>query len=248
MPRILKIPNIDDLIKRYQSGVSLNQIAKDTGIVRITLWRHFVKKGVQMRGQSDSEALKWQTRRCPSMIQRQLSAAWAARSGAKDPLARRIKRAITREARGTHVFLHETEILRRLRSRGYCFVPQKAIGPYNVDLAMNESRVAVEIIGSQMNRSRRSKYPERLEYILDQGWFVLLVSLRSALDVEYEPICNEIIRWADLAGSNKSLRGQYGVIGRNAKPLARSSDYVEGRTNVFGTKTSNEMPPDKRPG
>src|SRR5690606_12145291 len=73
------LDNIDYWINCYMTGMSINQISKQTGIVRHSVTRQFLKKGVVLRTQSQAEAVKWKAiKQTPGGIERQCSAAWDA--------------------------------------------------------------------------------------------------------------------------------------------------------------------------
>src|SRR5690554_4200642 len=73
------LDNIDHWIDCYMAGMSISQISKQTGIVRHSVTRQFIKKGVVLRTRSQAEALKWKViKQTPGGIERQCSAAWDA--------------------------------------------------------------------------------------------------------------------------------------------------------------------------
>ena len=79
MTAITILDNIDHWIGRYMAGVSINQISKQTGIIRQSITRQFLEKGVVLRTPSQAEAVKWQSiKQTPGGIERQCSAAWDA--------------------------------------------------------------------------------------------------------------------------------------------------------------------------
>jgi very-short-patch-repair endonuclease len=234
MSRVREVPNLDDLIRRYESGVSLKQISDESGLVRITLMRKFKQRGVELRGQSDAERLKWAgLREQPGAIEKQLSAAWTARRGSHDDPSVQVRRAITRMQRLTHRFRHEDDIAAILRARGFPVQQQQAVGPYNLDLALHVPRIAVEIVDAQMVAKRRDVFPKRVKYILDAGWGVLIVSLRTAPRLDYAAICEQIIACAKRSGRAQTLRGHYGVIGGHGQPLPRSSYNLHGWPSIL---------------
>lgn len=241
----LFIPNLDDLIEQYRTGTSMKQLAEGAGISRPKLVREFKARGEPIRSHSAAEALKWRAlKRDRALVERQVGRAWAACRGRDVTHEERCLRATTREQRATHRFLYEQEIESELRQRGAITTPQKAIGPYNVDLSFDEARVAVEIIGCQMVSKRRAAYPERLEYICNAGWLLILVIIKRAntRGADFAAIAEQLIAYAEMASSNPSVRGQYGVIGRNGQPVPPRCDYVPGRTIVPALYPSAKAP------
>ena len=59
----------------------------------------------------------------------------------------------------------------RAQNQGVGVIYQKAIGPYNADLAIGT--VAVEVLGGQWHRIKH--HGKRLRYILDAGWDVIYI-------------------------------------------------------------------------
>lgn len=77
MTRPLEFPNIDDLVERYASGVSLKQLAEEVGCSRAPLGRAIAARGVVLRGRSEAEKLRWVTiKAAPNGVKRQLGKAW----------------------------------------------------------------------------------------------------------------------------------------------------------------------------
>lgn len=241
----LLVPNLDDLIQQYRAGTSMKQLADGAGISRPKLVREFRARGEPLRGRSAAESLKWQTlRQDRAAVVRQTRRAWEAVRGRIVPFEELCRRARTREERQIHRFLYEREVEAELVTRGVRCTPQKAVGPYNLDLALDEPRIAVEIIGCQMVSKRRAAYPKRLEYICNAGWLLVLVVIKGAnrLGADYARIAKQIIVYAELSSRNPALRGKYGVIGRNGEPMTPRCDYVPGRTLVLAPDPADEAP------
>lgn len=76
----LNLSNLDDLVREYSAGASVNQLAKQCGVSRPALTRALVSAGVDLRSASEQERIKWQkvgTNR--TAIVKQCGAAWEAR-------------------------------------------------------------------------------------------------------------------------------------------------------------------------
>ena len=56
----IEMPDVQDWINKYQSGMSLKQLAEQTGISRNAIRRQFMEQGVLIRGRSEAERVKWQ--------------------------------------------------------------------------------------------------------------------------------------------------------------------------------------------
>lgn len=220
------IPNLDDLIERYVGGVSLKQLGDESGVSRSALARRFRQHGVEIRGQSEAERLKWQVadRRT---VERQLSAAWTARRGSVDSMETKIRRARTMGARLHRVGKFEHELAELLRG-----VQQRAVGPYNVDVALRRGRVAVEIQSTNGFPIRLYVHRERTEYLLDAGWHVLYVMHRGTFALK--AVAEQVRAFAKLARRDESGRGQYGMIRGDGKPATGSRQNFNGLSRVPG--------------
>jgi hypothetical protein len=150
----LHFPNLDHLVERYLSGESLLKLARETGADRGALGRALVERGVELRGRSEAERLKWSKLKTDRrLVERQCSAAWKAATGRKHGERERAKHAATVEARGRHRGFYEGAVYAHLPSG---FAPEVAVGKYNVDLADDVHRVAVEVVNGNRGTEVKS--------------------------------------------------------------------------------------------
>lgn len=117
--------------------------------------------------------------------------------------------------------------------RGHNPVHQKRIASYNVDIAFPEVRVAVELERRHISESK-SLRAERLKKIFDLGWRVLIINDHRRLGIDYAAVSEQTVRFVDIFRSNPSSPGQYGVIGRDGKPMPCSRRYFNGAARVEG--------------
>lgn len=132
-----------------------------------------------------------------------------------------------RRSRGTKIGKFEADVAAELRERGMECATQKTIGTYNVDIAINEAFVAVEIQrATTSNYAWSSMRRERLIDILNAGWHLLIVYCParykwvgkqtipgSRYDVfDVRAVCDKIITFAHVARRNHAARRQYAVI------------------------------------
>lgn len=237
MARIVEVPNLDDLIERYRSGVSLKRISDESGIVRPTLIRKFKKCGVEIRGRSDAERLKWSAIKSDrGRVERQCGSAWAACRGREHSLTEKMQRARTRYRRLTHVGKWESDVADALRRKGFVVEQQFPEGPYNLDIAIRAKRIAVEIESTNHHTAHGSRKRERLVYLLDRGWSLLIVfspyPARRSFDVA--AVTNKVLAFAKLVGRDKSRCGHYGVVGSDGEPTTTTSYDLDGRPRVVG--------------
>ena len=218
MARKLEIPNLDYLVERYQAGESLKQIADQSGLSRPLLHGRLKSLGIHIRGHSEAERLKWlNLKRDRSAIERQCSSAWQARRGQKDGIACRKKRAQTAMDRLLRIGRFEEQVSNAMPMKTR---RQLAIGPYNVDIAISETRIAVEIVcGEGFNRSATTR-PKRIEYLLNRGWFVLVVWLWPGTTPDIGKLRQHIIALHEFRSRNPTMPGEYRVVSRDAEPAS----------------------------
>lgn len=212
----LNISNLDDLIDEYRSGRSLKQLSDKSGIARSTLMRNFRNRSVRIRGRSEAELLKWSNKSRAEII-RQCSAAWSAAKGRKISSREAERRASAREICPSRIGRHERELMRAINDRGLDATLQKAVGPYNLDLALAKPLIAVEVYACYPHSGRREHIAKRSKYLINRGWTVLNVLMFRG-GGEVGTVGDYIASLAKKLRRNKSLRGQYLVIGSDAKP------------------------------
>lgn len=158
-----------------------------------------------------------------------------------------------RRARGVQLFVPksnsymvshvERTILAALHAIGINPIHQFACGPYNLDMAFEVERVAIEIERSTISASK-SLRRERIEYLFDREWSLLVVYIpkrtirthngRASAPVDAALIAKKIVTFLELARLDPALAGQYGVINRNGQPAAMRRDYFHGAPRVPG--------------
>lgn len=255
MSKEVEIPNLDDLIRRYQAGASIKKISDESGIGRNVLTRRFRLNHVDVRSQSEAERLKWAERRKdPEAVRRQCSAAWSARSGSSDTWEVKLKRARTRYKRVLHASPYEAALAACISDRGFDMSPQFAAGPYNLDLALYPLLVAVEVESATSRAQWRALRRKRLEYLLDRSWSVIVATfappdssngwtrprdrLRNGTfapengknpdrTFDVERVADKLVAYFHSLGGLPSPRGQYGVIGREAQPVPLRRSYLD---------------------
>jgi len=222
MPAVIHIPNLDDLIERYQSGTSMLKLSQEVGISRTALSRKFRKQGVEIRGRSAAERLKWKAirERGADAVARQVSAAHAARRGQVDSREVKRKRAVTRAKSRAHVFAHETATADAFRRLGLVVTQQRAVLHYNIDVALDELRIAVEIINTKPNRPQRMRHFKRTEDLRSAGWSVAAI-LTYGVEVSYSRIAKQVVAWSKAPRRSEAGRGEYWVAWGDTQDRAR---------------------------
>lgn len=231
MSRMLEIPNLDDLIRDYESGMSLKKISDKSGIGRGVLFSRFEHNGVHMRGRSEAETLKWsRVKKSRTLVERQCSAAWDSVRGRKKSMSWRLKQA---KAIKRPVGRFEEAIANAVERCGIACERQFPLGIYNLDLALTGESVAVEIACSN---HRRSLHRKRIEYIFNRGFDLLIVHrpVNSRVPINAPIVTEQIVRFCEATSSLPATCSQYGVIGCNGEPFATRCYDFNGYTRVEG--------------
>ena len=174
----IEIPNASHLIECYQSGMSENKLAKLAGIGRTAMRKFLVGAGVDIRSQSEAERLKWS--QMPEAIRtNQVRAAHEAARGRVHSFEERAARAKTNETSKFRASPVESMLIDWLLelAPGLSITPQKAVGVYNIDVAINEPTIAVEIFGGgwHASGSHRTRFFERVPYLVNECGYHLIV-------------------------------------------------------------------------
>jgi len=153
MTRKAFAPYVDDLYRRYQAGESLREITVDFGGSATGLHDAFKRRGYTCRPPS-------------------ADAAHAAVRGIAKSLDDLCLKAVGRERTQANVSPLDRAFATMLDTPA---IINKAIGPYNIDVAVHP--VAVEIYGGGWHAAGRAaaRFPKRARYILDCGWHLVII-------------------------------------------------------------------------
>lgn len=235
MSRKIIFDNPDDIIRRYLSGTSINQLSKELGCSRSVITRFLSENGTELRSKSDAETVKWkEIKQDPARVRRQMSAAWEASRGRTVSAKTKIKAAISFYRNASKpAGQHELELKSILEAElGIEVQWQYPIHTYNVDLAFAESRVAIEIENNRFNLPHTSLRKDRIEDILDRDWAVFMIFVKQRTKPSLLKIAEQCIAFRDFVRSNPSAIGKYGMIGRNGKRIAPSGYEAPDRPRV----------------
>lgn len=206
-----------EIVEAYRTGESELALANRFGVDRGVIRRRLVAGGVEIRGNRDAGKLRYvgSTAEQRSAI---TAAAHDAVRGTTLTEEHLVRMAQAKEAagRGRRFSRHEESLNNWLREHGVNAVREKAVGKYNIDLAI--APIAVEVLGGNWH-AYKATHAQRTPYILNEGWMLLFVwAIRRA------PLCVEageyIVALADEARRNPALRGQYRVIRGDGKLVA----------------------------
>jgi len=231
----IQIPGIDGLIQRYTDGESEQALAREAGVSRHTFRARLLERGIEPRGASEANALRMQ-----SMTKQERSklakAAHDALRGKKRPESELHQRAIARQETLQYQSPAERVFIAMLERAGVVgLTPQKAVGRYNVDIAVEEPRIAVEIEGHRRETRLRnipSGYNKRTKYLLNRGWHVLIIRVDGVRHFLTDGARDYLIALIDELRSDKSGGCQYRVISGNGDPMPIRSLKSNRRTAV----------------
>lgn len=207
MPRKWTPRNPDDLVLRYVGGESEQSLAESCGVSRSAVGRFLTDMGVERRNRSQAMFTRM-ANSSPAERRRLASAAHDAARGSHRTLQQLERRARGVEQRLGNVSESERNLVAMMRRGGRSVVQQKAVGPYNVDIATGT--VAVEIFGGAWHRRKREG--ERLRYLLDHGWDVLYIWVDGIKYPLTRDAAQDAITFAEFRDRNPAAPRRYRVI------------------------------------
>ena len=232
MPAKMPDPDFDHLRQMHAARVPVQEIAKRLGVSRPVVCRWLRDIGLPVFTRQDGALIRAERMtRAERLANTQ--AAQSARRGQVDSVEVRTARALGM-TKG-RIGMYETETIEHLRQRGVDCEGQYPVGPYNLDILLHESRVAVEIYSTHPGMGRMADIHERCEHLFNRGFSCLTVQVNYPRRVfDLGAVCDKIVSFADLCRRDKPALGHYGVIGGNGKVRARSSHHLIARPSVTG--------------
>lgn len=234
--------NVPLMVKQYRQGRSINALAKRVGRDRNLVIARLLANGVQLRTQSEQETLKWAAM---SQAQRdaQVRAAHIAspikNAGQKPSLSSMIAKSIAWEVTG-RMNPRELLVSQFLTDLAIPHTAQRRVGTYNIDMAINELPIAVEVVASVPSRIYGPKLRKKVIDLLDGGWFILFVYMLTGNRNRLERISEQLPSWLERARVDQSVFGRYGVIRCDSKhgPILRP--YLDGQPTIDGPRGAVE--------
>jgi very-short-patch-repair endonuclease len=211
--RKIEIPNLDNLLSRYLAGEPENKLAAEVGVNRSTFRNRLIEAGITPRNVSGSMLIRWKNA-TDEQRAAMLTNAHLSQVGTIVPDSIKERQAVTRQARLNNSPVIELTAARMLQDAGFCVTPQKAVGIYNVDIAIDSPPIAVELFGGGWHAygSHRARFHERTKYLLDNGLNVVIVWI-DGLRYPFSVGCVDyVIALAETLRRNPSPVSQYRVI------------------------------------
>ncbi|WP_240777048.1 helix-turn-helix domain-containing protein [Nonomuraea basaltis] len=162
----------EEVARRYLGGESEKALAEALGVWRSTIRIVLTEQGIAARGRSDALEVRLAQL---SVEERKRLASFAntARRGQRASTREMTAKAVARVDNPCWTGLGEAEIAELLSAHSLAVEPQRAEGPYNIDVATWP--VAVEVHRHTTHPMRQTRIRERAVYLADQGWRVLYV-------------------------------------------------------------------------
>jgi len=202
---------VNEMIELYQTGISENVIAARYNTSRTVVRNRLLKAGIAIRGQTEANRLMM-SQRTPEEIARFTAPMHIAARGKKRTFEQLCNGAIGKEQTQAHATESERLFASWLAERGLTPVLQKAVGPYNIDVAVQP--IAVEIYGGgwhgQGDHAARSR--KRFEYILNNGWAAVVIWVNRRYCPLSVAAADYVVAFLEQVRSNPALIGQYRVI------------------------------------
>lgn len=219
-PTRLPKPIPDEVCDLYRNGADLRSLEARFEIDRKRLSSHLKASGVSVT----------MGRTTPGRLQAAIRGSQAAKLAPRNDEGR----ARTNELRNHMVGEGERQLLDALRLHGLNPTHQLAVDSYNIDVAIDEFRVAVEVQRGSWHGSTSAKR-ERVEHLFNGGWRVVFVQVsRHGAISDWSAIGDKLITYLDCLRRDPSAPGQYGMLRRDGKPGSRLPDYFNDWTRIPG--------------
>jgi len=228
------VDGTDELIANYISGVPLYKLAKSAGVTRKVLYRIFTSRGVHMRLLAESQPLIASNMTAEDRIRRSAIA--------KSSAGRRAASKHSNLSEITQDEILFAKLVNEVFPDGTVVVPQLAVGDYNIDIAIPEHSIAVEVFGGGWHScgDHAARHIERTKYILDQGWSVVIIwtaRVQHPLEIGGARYLHAL---AEFLGRNQSTGRQYRVIWGDGKVPATSKSKLNSRAVMESLGCANE--------
>ena len=208
----LELPDAE-IAQRYLAGESELALSKCFGVSRSAIRARILAAGISPRGSTEANRAM-SAARSPEEHQRNALAAHAAARGRIANDDELLRKALARERNHANVSPAEKLLGLWLDERGIATTPQKAVGPYNIDLAAEG--LAIEVYGGGWHSYGRhaARSMKRAEYLTGNGWALMVVwvdglrfPLAPAAADKIARFLAAVHRDPTLAGTWRAIRG-----------------------------------------
>ena len=234
MAHIRRGTQFPDLVDLYLGGMSEKALADRFGCSRGPIRQRLLQAGVKPRGRSDAERAKWSAMKGNrARVVQQCHAAWAAARGRQRSVEEKRRSAVTNFLRQTRRGRHEDRLAAALKGLGLKATQQFPIDCYCIDVALEESRLAVEVLSNWPKPQRAAAHRQRMEHILNAGWSILWINATGRIPFDMAYVCQHVLAYAERARGNQATgRGQYWVIRSDRKTATGLGRYLHRLTGI----------------
>lgn len=221
------LPHHDELLRRYLAGESENKLAREAGVNRWTFRRRILAAGIIPRGKSEAETLKW-AQMMPTERASQVAAAHDATRGVSQTWEKMCARALGVEKSLPNAAPVEFTLADALRSYGLAITQQKALGIYNLDVALDELSIAVEVFGGNWHSqgNHLARFFKRSIYVLNSGWHLVILWVDGRRHPFGLGAVEYLVAFAEKARRNPTMCRQYRVILGNGQVAPIRKTYL----------------------
>ena len=177
--RPITTAQINEIAVRYKEGESLSVLASEIGVGRPALRDALNDSGVKIRTSARTNKMHWDAlRHDPAAFQAELQKGLALSrfyTSHPQPISQIENRAKGRRpiAQGKY----EREVWELLAQLGHRSTPQYAFRKYNIDLAIPESKTAIEVCRLGPAKFVHFNGRQRTIELLTDGWYVIFIFL-----------------------------------------------------------------------
>lgn len=203
-----KLTSIDIAERLGVASPSVRKVLRDLGI---------------SRDLSEAQKLVWE-RRPVEDRNRIYAAAHEAARAKRYTETERLDNAVAKAIHRSNIGPHEVTFARLLNERDIYYAQQFPCGPYNLDFALTEFGVAVEIVAGGGNARVRANAPQRLERVL-YAWHLVEVKFQTPVPRVIRPaVVDQLVAFCDEVAGLPTGPGQHRMIrtdGQLIRPRGR---------------------------
>jgi len=221
----INIENLDELAERYQEGESMQALATEVDANRSTLKSRFKNRGIDIRSGSEAQKRRWERVKAEGRTDELVGPAHEGRRGQTLGRQELLNRAqgiedAAQEGRAP-LGRHENALASKLRSKGLSITQQRAVGPYNIDVAIDSPPIAVEVLSRHLNRKARRVFRDRMKCLFSRDWAIAYIFAFEWADVSIASIAEQLVTLTKSGGTGPpAINGRYWVIGSDGEFVA----------------------------
>lgn len=211
-----------DLLDAYESGESVLAMSKRYGISRTPILRWLREAGLTPRDAREAGLIHMATL-TPAERKARAAHAHEAIRGKPQPAEWReaIAKGRERVQYGGRTSPGTDTLCTMLDKAAVPHTREKAVGGYNVDIALDLSPVAVEVLGGNWHGSKEI-HARRTPYILNEGWHLLFIWDTQTCKIGMGAF-EYLMSYADLASSDPAAGSEYRVIRGDGQLMSSGS-------------------------